>query len=150
MAAADHDAARRRSARIVGALLLAIGLLAAIGAWGAYLRDSAIVAAGTGAEGTVVRKDYRPDNPNEYYWITYRFALPDGRRLERSWTIDGARWEALRVGDRIRVRYDAAAPARNFPDGSGNVSLGVTLFVSALGAAFAGFGALIARGGGPR
>jgi hypothetical protein len=51
---------------MIGIAMIALGLLMALGAWGAY----------------------RPDNPNEYYWISYRFRLPDGQAFERSWSAD--------------------------------------------------------------
>jgi hypothetical protein len=135
-----------RPARIVGVVLIALGLLMALGAWGAYRHDTGIVASGVVAEGTVVAKRYRPDNPNEYYWIDYRFPLPDGRTLERSWSVGRKRWDVLKPGDRIPIRYQADDPSRNFPDGSGNTSLGLVIFASCFGATFAAAGLLFLRG----
>lgn len=126
--------------------MVALGLLMALGAWGAYRHDTGIAASGVVAEGTVVAKRYTPDNPNEYYWIEYRFPLPDGRSLERSWSVGRERWDALKPGDRIPIRYQADNPSRNFPDGSGNTSLGLVIFVSCFGAVIAAAGMLLMRG----
>lgn len=130
----------KRAALVFGALFLLVGVLAVVGGWATYLIDTGIVESGIKAQGVVVRKDYRPDNPNEYHQITYRFATREGRVFEHEVPVSEARWRALRVNDPITVHYAADRPARHFIAGGGNTSPGMALFISLLGLVFGGAG----------
>jgi hypothetical protein len=138
-------ATRSRATTIVGMVFIVLGLLSLIGAWSTYRNDVQISETGVRVEGEIIRKDYQPDNPNEYYWVQYRFELPDGQSITHGWPLAKREWDALQVGGRIPLRYQADNPTRNFPEGRGNTSIGVTMFASIFGLAFALAGAFLLR-----
>jgi hypothetical protein len=139
------SAPRSRAGTIVGIVLILLGVLSIIGAWGTYRNDVDINESGVRIVGEIIRKDLQPDNPNEYFWIQYRFALPDGQAIEHGWSIDKREWDALQVGGRIPLRYQADNPAHNFPEGRGNRSIGVTMYAIIFGLAFALAGIFLLR-----
>ena len=73
----------------------------------------------------------------------YRFVLADGRTQTGQHGIAKADWATRTIGTPLAISYDRERPSRNFPDGYGVTSLGMTIFVSAFGAVFAAFGAAI-------
>jgi Protein of unknown function (DUF3592) len=121
-------------------LFVVVGLVFAIGSWGAYLNDTRIARSGARATGTITGKTVSRGDDDTDYEIRYEFALPDGRRQAGRHAIARDDWDTRRVGAPLAVSYDAGTPARNFPVGYGVTSLGVTIALSLLGALFAGFG----------
>jgi hypothetical protein len=144
-ATAATSTPRSRAGTIVGIVLILLGVLSIIGAWGTYRNDVQINESGVRVEGEIIRKILQPDNPNEYYWVQYRFALPDGQSIEHGWSLDKREWDALQVGGRIPLRYQADNPVRNFPEGRGNRSIGVTMYAVIFGLAFALAGVFLLR-----
>lgn len=145
----DHIVPTRQSVRagwIAATLFLVVGCLAVLGAWGAYLKDTGIAQGGGVAQAVVTRVGHLRAKPGESHGLVYQFTLPDGRVIERTVTDDDGRWRAYRVGDRLTVHYELANPQRNFPQGEGNQSFGLAVFVSSIGLMFAGFGALLGVG----
>jgi hypothetical protein len=126
-----------------GAISLLLGGLILAGAWGAYLKDSGIVANGLAVDAVVVKTGYLVAKPGERHGLLYRFTLPDGRVIERAWTEEDDLWRSHPPGSTLRVHYAADDPARNFPVGKGSTSLGMALFVSAFGLVFLFFAGLL-------
>lgn len=124
-----------------------LGAFGLIGSWAAYERDTGIVRAGHTAEATVLRKhrSQAADDDVEYV-VAYRFTLSDGTPVDGQHTLPRERWSRLQKGDALTVHYAPDRPRRNFPQGRGVTSIGVTLFVSGLSAAFAVFGGLLVFG----
>lgn len=128
---------------LTGAICLLLGGLVLVGAWGAHLKDAGIVKNGVAVDAVVVKAGFLVAKPGETHGLIYRFTLPDGRTIERRWTEEDERWRGYPVGSRIRVLYDPVDPDRNFPEGEGVTSLGMTLFVSAFGLALLALAGLL-------
>ncbi len=131
----------------IGLVFGLLGVLGLIGSWGAYGRDTDIVRAGHTAQATVLHKhrSQAGDDDTEYV-VAYRFALPDGRSVDGQHSLPRERWAPLQKGDALTVHYAPDQPRRNFPQGRGVTSMGVTVFVSVLAAVFAVFGGLLVFG----
>jgi hypothetical protein len=130
-----------------GAISLLLAGLILAGVWGTYLNDSRIEREAATVDAVVVRAGFLVAKPGETHGLIYRFNLPDGRAMERRWSEDDDRWRGYRAGDRIRIHYDPNDPNRNFPDGEGVTSLGMTLFISAFGLAFLFLAGMLMLGG---
>lgn len=138
---------RSRLALAIGAAFCAFGLVAAIGSWGAYLADSRILEHGARVEARVLGKDvlFAADGDSDFM-IDYVFELPDGTRELGHRGVPRPLWQSVREGGTVTVLYSPDNPRRNFPLGAGVTSLGLTVFVSAMGAVFAAVGSLLLRG----
>lgn len=132
-----------RLAMVMAALFVLVGGVFAIGSWGAYLTDRAIAHDGARATGTITGKSVSHGDDDTDHLIAYSFALPDGRQQTGQHAIAEDDWATRQVGQPLALSYDQRKPTRNFPVGYGVTSLGLTAFLSVLGAALAGFGALI-------
>ena len=132
---------------LAGCIILGIGVFILVGAWGTYLKDTGIANSGMVAEAIVVKAGHLVAKRGESHGLVYRFTLADGNVIERNWTQEEEHWKRYRVGDSIRIHYDPDHPGRNFPEGAGVTSLGMTLFISAFGLIFAIFGGMILFGG---
>jgi len=143
---ADDAPPTRQSVRagwIAAAVFLTVGCLATLGVWGVYLKDTGIAKNGGVAQALVTRVGHLRAKPGENHGLVYQFALPDGQVIERSVTDEGERWRAYRVGDKLTIHYDLANPQRNFPQGEGNQSVGLAVFISVIGLMFAAVGVLL-------
>lgn len=108
--------------------IAAVGALFIYGSFGAADRDAEVARTGTRTTGTITGKWRTLANSGgntlatrstfPTYTTEYRFTLPDGRSLTAR-SADSVLWERIKVGDHIAVRYDAADPRTNFPDGYG-------------------------------
>ncbi len=129
------------SGLLFGVLLVVVGLLALVLAWGGHLRDLDIQAHGGLATGRVTGKAYSaPDD----WAVAYTFALENGRRFAvPSRLVSEARWRKLQVGDPIAIHYAPDNPGRNFPTGEGATPLAPVLVGSLLGLVFASLGTLL-------
>lgn len=146
MSAAAHERPSR-IALLMGLLFLLVGAFGVVGSWAAWRLDSGIAASGERATGHLTRKSMlRAADGDSDYVVDYWFVLPDGTRMEAHRTLTKSLWLGLREGQPFKVRYSAANPNRNFPEGGGVTSLGVVIFVSSLSALFALFGALLLWG----
>lgn len=136
-----------RIALIMGLVFALFGGFGIVGSWAAYRLDSGIAAEGERATGHLTRKSLlRAADGDSDFVIDYWFVLPDGRRVEAHRSLSKALWSGLREGQDFTVRYSAANPKRNFPEGGGVTSVGVAVFVSILSALLALFGALLLVG----
>jgi len=134
-------------AMVMGALFLGAGLTALVGAWGAYLTDTAILKSGPRAQGHLTGKNFLFDAGGDSdYILEYRFTTHNGEKVAASRGVGKTLWASLRKGDTFVVHYSAKNPKRNFPEGSGVTSPGMTLFASAFGILFAVFGGLLITG----
>ena len=68
-----------RLAMGLAALFVVVGLVFAIGSWGAYLTDTQIAREGGRATGTITDKSVSRGDDDTDYLLRYRFTLPDGR-----------------------------------------------------------------------
>lgn len=136
--------ANNRIAVLVGLLAVLVGILGIAVSWGAYLLDSDIEKHGARAVGNITGKSLASvaDGSSDFI-VAYWFSLPSGERLEAQHSVSPELWERLREGGTLVVAYSQRNPDRNFPVGAGVTSLGVTVFVSVLSAAFALFGTLL-------
>ncbi len=132
-----------RLAMGLAALFVVVGLVFAIGSWGAYLTDTQIAREGGRATGTITDKSVSRGDDDTDYLLRYRFTLPDGRWQTGQHGIAKADWATRKIGAPLDVSYDRLRPSRNFPAGYGVTSLGMTIFLSVFGAVFAAFGAAI-------
>ncbi|NMG36359.1 DUF3592 domain-containing protein [Azoarcus sp. TTM-91] len=126
-----------RSLLLLGSFFLAVGLLAAAGAWVKYWRDNAIASQAASATGQIVRKTFfaAADGDSDYQ-LEYWFVAPSGQRVDAVRSIGERLWKALPEEGPVEVLYAPADPRQNFPRGAGMNSVGLALFLSALGAAF--------------
>ncbi len=130
-------------ATLFGTLFLAGGGLLAAGGWGAWDRDSRLLAEGRRTQAVVVAlDDIRDVLGDSSHLVRYRFNTPDGRVIEKQRHLRAADWKALRVGAPLEVVYDAADPAQGFPLPGGGVGSPAAAWL-ALGA-----GGTLAAGGG--
>ena len=122
-----------RGQLLFGLFFLTIGAIGAVGGWGAYLRDRAIVRTGTRVEARVVRKHVMRDaeSGNEYS-VDYAFALPDGRRVASTAYLSRREWTTVTVGAALPVLYAPDSPRRSFPEGGGVTSLPLIIFATLL------------------
>lgn len=120
-----------------------------VGAWGAYVTDTAITEAGHKAQAVIASKDhFGPTIDTSDEWnIAYHFNLPDGRTLEAHRGISQSLWSSLEKGSEITVLYSAEKPSRNFPVGEGNTSIAVCIYMNVIGAAFIFTGIAITASG---
>jgi uncharacterized membrane protein len=132
-----------RLAMMLAALFVVVGLVFAIGSWGSYLTDTHIARDGGRATGTITDKSVSRGDDDTDYLLQYRFALPDGGLQTGQHGIAKADWATRQIGAPLAISYDRNRPSRNFPAGYGVTSLGMTIFMSVLGAVFAAFGAVI-------
>ncbi len=124
-----------------GLLFLAVGVVMVVGSIGAYRLDSAIQRSGGSSLGTVIDKDFSfsADGDSDYQ-VTYTFLLADGGEMTGSQLVSKRFYESVERGDQITIHYLRSNPGRNFPTDQGVTSLGLTVFVSAMGAVFAAVG----------
>jgi hypothetical protein len=129
--------ARSLVAPAFGALLLLLGLFCLAGGWIVYVRDSSLEARGGRAQAVVGRKEARTTSfGTSDLSVEYSFPLQDGRRITAMRALKKERWDRLKVGDVLDVRYDPENPATNFPSGEGRSSLALPLLASAVAAIF--------------
>lgn len=127
---------------VVPAFMLLIGLLAAVGSWGALRRDRAIERDGARAVAIVTRLEVVEVHDGNDYLVHYRFRVPEGGVVTAQRGLPERAWRALSEGAPLPVAYDPANPRRNFPVGHGVTSVGLALFASVIGLVVAGMGAL--------
>ena len=138
----------------LGAVLFAGGAAFAAMPWGMYARDSRIARDGVYTDAAIsdLTVDTDDDGGAEYQ-ADYVFLLPSGERAhDRIHSLTRSEYEALEVGDRIRVVYDPARPSDGFPVDNGFKAegglqtIGAALLFSIPGALFAAFGSLFLWG----
>ncbi len=91
----------------IGLILVAVGLLAAVVGLTSHRNAQQLRDFGRSAWGLVIAPP-PDDEPPETAVI--RYALPDGRVLERSCRQPARKSRALRTGERVRIWYDIANP----------------------------------------
>lgn len=64
----------------------------------------------------VVNRLWRDSGENKSRWVSYRYVV-DGRAYEGRTKVGSSKWNALRVGGTLPVRYLPADPARSFGAG---------------------------------
>lgn len=144
---AERGSRPSRAAWVFGLLFAIVGGIFAVGSWGAYLTDSEIERTGLRAEGLVLDKFVlRSHDGDSDFIVKYRFPLASGESKEASHTVSKGLWTGYRKGEPIEILYSSTNPNRNFPAGSGVTSIGLTAFISTMGALFAIFGAALLRG----
>ena len=131
----------------MGGLFLLVGLIFIITPWGAYLKDSEIQDNGASAMGHVEKKSFSfvADGDSDYI-LEYWFAAKNGKIIKTSHHVSKSFWSAVSENQSIEIKYSARNPERNFPIGEGASSLGMTLFISALGALLSIFGGALLLG----
>lgn len=141
-----------RGALCIGLVFALLGVLGLVGSWGAFERDTRIVRAGHTAEATVLGKHRSHGADDIEYVVAYRFTPADGTPVYGEHTLPRERWAPLKEGDPLTVHYAPDEPRRNFPEGLGVTSMGLTVFIPVLAAVFAVFGGLLIVGAlrGPR
>jgi len=135
-----------RAGWIVAAVIFLLGCGVLVGGWGAYLKDIGIAQSGGVAQAVVTKVGHLRAKPGESHGLVIQFTLPDGRVVERSLSDESERWKSYRVGDTLTVHYDPGNPQRNFLPGGGNQSLGMVIFLSAIGSVLIGVGILLGWG----
>lgn len=120
--------------KLIGMLFIMIGATFVIGSWGAYFVDTRIQREGVTAKAKIIQKYVVQDSEygNEYV-SKYEFSLPSGKTITGRSVDRKEKWEAFKKGDFLEVKYLPADPARNFPAGKGNTSLGLSVFCSLMG-----------------
>ena len=136
-----------KSAFVIGFLFALVGIVSITGSWAVYSVDTGIFERGTNTEGRLIDKSivYSTDGDSDYL-LVYTFTLPDGREMKVNRSVSKDLWSELNVGDSLKIYYKADNPARNFPEGGGNTSVSVAIFVSIIGALFLVFGILLLAG----
>jgi len=132
---------------VYGVGFLLVGLIAVIGAIGAYLTDTWIVEHGGRAVGQITNRRSTSTSDGADYYLEYWFTLPTGEKQEASRGVSRQLWSRVRRGDTLTILYHPEQPDRNFPEGEGVTSLFVLVFIVCLGAVFVGFGGLLIYGG---
>lgn len=128
----------------MGTIFSIAGCQGVIGTWAAYRLDTGIQAHGQRAVGHVLGKSLPLESGGDgEYDVKYWFQLPSGERIEARREVPRAQWEKILVGDTLVILYAAQSPKRNFPQGGGVTSVGVSVFVSLLSAVFGAFGAIL-------
>lgn len=146
-------ALRRRWGWLLGATVAGlVGGVFVVAPWGMLARDARIDAEGIRGTGTVqiLERESDGDGGTDYV-IRYTVALPSGGAVWGRGTASRDDWRALRVGDELAVRYDAAGPRDNFPADAryslGRVRTpGFAAMISACGLPFVIVGGLIGWG----
>lgn len=133
---------------LLGVVLMVAGVGWSSIMWNMYRLDARIMESGVAVEAEVVKVGHLRTKRDEDDGLVYRFALPDGRQFERTWSVDDGRWKAYRVGDRIPVWYHPDDPERHIVEGRKGTSLDMALLFIALSSLpFFGFGvALVVSG----
>jgi len=136
-----------------GRILLGVVLIvAAVGwsfiLWNMHRLDARIGDSGVVVEAEVVKVGHLRAKRDENHGLVYRFTLPDGRKIQRTWSEEEGRWKAYRPGDRILVRYHPEDPERQLIENRVGTSLSMMLlFIAMGGLPLVGFGlALVVSG----
>ena len=121
----------------MGLFFLLPGLLFAIGSWGGYYTDRAILEHGTTAQARIVKKEniYSSEG-DSYFERLYEFTPPGGVPIKRHYNIGENEWRSLKECSEVMVHYASANPRRSFPDGYGNTSLSMAIFTCIFGVLF--------------
>ena len=137
-----------KTAIVFGSLLILTGVFFVVGSWAVYLLDTRIVEDGNSSFAILLNKSISEsaDGDSDFN-LEYSFSLPDGQRLNVHRSVNKDLWSSLNVGDSLKILYNPEDPGRNFPEGSGNTSIGLSIFVSIVGGVIAAFGAIVLFGG---
>lgn len=135
------------SVLIMGMVFVMIGLIFFIAPWGAYIKDSKIQDSGSIAEGHIVKKTFLfvTDGDSDYI-LEYWFATDSGNIIKTSHHVNKSFWNSVSEKQIIEIKYSSSNPERNFPISEGSSSLGMTLFISILGALLSLFGSTLILG----
>lgn len=105
---------RRAVVLWVGTIFVVAGTAGAITTFVDWRRSVAFEREAVPTSATVVATSIEPASrdgaPRTRYLVTYRFAAPDGRTIERTEDVPVAQWEALAAHDTLEVRYRPADP----------------------------------------
>lgn len=135
------------AALIMGVLFILLGLVFLIGSWGAYLTDSKIQNSGNSAKGQIEKKVFLFDAEGDSdYILEYWFLTNTGSKINASHHVSKLLWNSVRENQTIEIRYSASNPKRNFPNGEGVTSLGMSIFASVFGGLFTLFGGALIWG----
>ena len=134
-------------ALIMGVFFLLVGLIFLIGSWGAYFTDSKIQDSGLSANAQIIKKVFLFDADGDSdYILDYWFTTNSGAKIYASHHVSKSLWNTVKENQLIEVKYSASNPKRNFPNGYGVTSLGMSIFTSVFGGLFAAFGGALIWG----
>ena len=125
------------AALIIGVLFLLGGLLFIIGSWGAYITDTKIQEGGSSADAHIEKKVFLSDAEGvSDYILEYWFTTENGSKINATRNVSKTLWKSVSEGQTIGIKYSSSNPKRNFPNGEGVTSLGISIFASVFGALF--------------
>lgn len=114
-----------------------VGLVFAVGVWGAYILDTRIEREGYSSTAKITRKYIGADEDGTDYRVEYRFQVPGKEEsILGSHSQRETQWRALKIGDPIEVYFQKENPLRNFPIGGGVTSLGLSIAITVVGVIF--------------
>lgn len=132
-----------KSGIIVALITGIIGLFFLWEGWEGYSEYMRVNEYAGYATGHVTKKYFsRAADGNVIYYLDYWFLLPDGNRVTSTSNMFQQNWDALKIDDTLRIRYDLSNPNRNIPKHSGSISLVYVFFIFLLGAVFLIFGVM--------
>lgn len=134
-------------ALIMGILFLLVGLIFIIGAWGAYFTDSKIQDNGSTVLGHINKKTFlsAADGDSDYI-LEYWFATKNGALINANRHVSRTFWESVTKNQTIEIKYSASNPNRNFPNGQGVTSFGMSIYASIFGSLLSFFGSALIWG----
>ena len=102
----------------IGGFFLAIGLLFAAIFIPMMVREKRLATEGARSEATILAKRAYTERDSDgdrrrVHELELEFRLPDGRVWSASKKVGRSKWNEIREGDRLEVRYDPEDPARN-------------------------------------
>ena len=120
---------------------LGVGCFFLIGAWGAYRDYNRTQGYSGRAIAEITKKHFQPtvDGGGNYY-VDYWFARADSYKINGTNCISKQQWDALKINDKLQVRYDPSNHTRNIPMYGGSPSFIFAFFMLILGAVFIIFG----------
>ncbi len=128
-------------ALIMGVIFFLAGLLFIVGSWGAYITDTKIQESGNSADAHIKKKVHVFDAKGDSgYILEYWFKTDSGSKINTSRNVSKTLWKSVSEGQAISIKYSPSNPKRNFPNGEGVTSFGMSVYVSVFGAIFTLFG----------
>ena len=120
---------------------LGVGCFFLVGAWGAYADYHRIQNYSGQATGHVTKKHFQATTDGGgNYFVEYRFVPASGYKVCTTSSISKQQWDALKINDKLQVRYDPSNHTHNIPMYGGSPSLIIAFFMLILGAVFIIFG----------
>ena len=120
---------------------LGVGCFFLVGAWGAYRDNNRTQGYSGRAIGKITKKHFQTtaDGGGNYY-VEYWFVPTDSYKINGTNFISKQQWDALKINDKLEIRYDPLNHTRNIPLYGSSPLLVFAFFMLILGTVFIVFG----------